>query len=158
MSRAFSVKSLKGRVQTSAAFRRGRKFAAGNAILYVRPRRFATDSDAPLNPDHCIFIVCTVRKKEAPRAVLRNRVKRLIRESIRAWISAFTVENTDFPLLTIAVQWMRPPASPRQISLADVQPVIHELLWQALRSFGGYSIQENQESHEDSSAPDNPDL
>ena len=88
-----NIKTVKGRLQVISAFKKGKRFTLPEAMVSVRPRSYAQEYDAPKNSEDSLFIVCSVRKKIAPHAVIRNRLKRLVKESVRQYIRTHADNN-----------------------------------------------------------------
>lgn len=130
-----NIKTVKGRLQVTSAFKKGKRFTLPEAMVSVRPRFFAQEYDAPKNSENSLFIVCSVRKKIAPHAVIRNRLKRLVKESVRQYIRTHADNNNISILLTLAFNWNIAPKRPRDIALQDIYPIVQQLLDNACEYF-----------------------
>jgi len=124
------IRNLKGRNQIAAAFRRGKRFYASEALVAVTPRIFAKEPDAPKGGEYALFLVCSVPKKIAPHAVVRNRIKRLVRESVRLYIKQYQFERESqfLNIMTLAFNWQSAPLRPSGINLHDIYPIIENML------------------------------
>ena len=129
------LRALKGRAQITAAFRRGKRFTQGDASVSIRTRRFAHEEDAPKGGEFDVFLVCAVRKKIAPHAVVRNRIKRLVRESVRSFVKEHQSNSKTLPFMTLAFNWQKAPSKPSEISLHEVKPEVYDALHQAMQYF-----------------------
>lgn len=126
------MRPLKGHDCFGKAFRAGKKFSGKDAMLTVVFRDENSESGV-------VFTGVTIRKKVARRAVMRNRIKRLLRESLRKIFLEYGEEN--FPFDTVIAVWNSAPKHPKKISLGDVYPVIRELSEQANTYFRKKFIQ-----------------
>lgn len=115
------VVPIKGITNFSNAVRYGKRFSTSRCMITVHY------SDEPQDIIHYGIIV---RKKIARTSVMRNRIKRLLRESIRLWASELT-EETLF-LTSVMMTWNAIPKHPMLIDLSDVQPDITRLLTEAI--------------------------
>ena len=130
-----NIKTVKGRVQVTSAFKKGKRFTVPEAMVSVRPRSYAQEYDAPKNSENSLFIVCSVRKKIAPHAVIRNRIKRLVKESVLHYLRTHEDNNNISNLLTLAFNWNSAPKRPRDITLKDIYPSVQQLLDNASNYF-----------------------
>jgi len=115
------VVPLKGIKNFSKAVRYGKRFSTDRCMITVRY------SD---EPQETVQYGIIVRKKIARTAVMRNRIKRLLRESIRFWIKESQQESLF--LTSVIMTWNAIPKHPMLIHLDDVQPVIVQLLNDAI--------------------------
>ena len=129
------IKTLKGRKQITAAFRRGKRFASDSLIVHVRDRSHAGEQDAPIGGQLDVFVICAVRKKQVPLAVTRNRIKRIIRESVRAFAS----EYPTLSFMTLAFVWQKPMQHSKEVQTIDIKPRVHDALNQAMQYFAANS-------------------
>ncbi len=132
-----NIKTVKGRIQVTSAFKKGKRFSLPEAMVSVRPRFCAQEYDAPKNSENSLFIVCSVKKKIAPHAVIRNRIKRLVKESVRQYVRTHTDNdnNNISVLLTLAFNWNIAPKRPLDIALKDLYPIVQQLLDNACEYF-----------------------
>lgn len=80
--------------------------------------------------DSVIYSGVSVSKRSAKKAVVRNRVKRLIRQSVREFFSGY--KGWLPPVICFVIIWKHAPAHPKLIFLKDVKPFIDDLLEKAL--------------------------
>lgn len=130
-----NIKTVKGRIQVTSAFKKGKRFSLPEAMVSVRSRFYAQEYDAPKNSENSLFIVCSVRKKIAPHAVIRNRLKRLVKESVRQYIRTHADKKNISILLTLAFNWNIAPKRPLEIALQDIYPIVQQLLDNACEYF-----------------------
>lgn len=78
--------------------------------------------------ENTIFLGVSVGKRTAKKAVVRNRIKRLLRESVRKIIVDMTDKGQQPNFKTIIINWRFAPKKPNEISLADILPKIEELI------------------------------
>lgn len=117
-------KSVKGQLIFQNIFRKSRKFSNAQASVYVV---FGSHS---LNPPEVNY-AAIVKKKDVKKAVCRNRIKRLIRVSLRELLNA---EKIDFiaNLQYIIVIWALPLDKPGLLKLSEVKSVLSELIDKAI--------------------------
>ena len=125
------IKNLKGRKQITAAFRRGKHFASGPLLVHVRGIDQQSLPDAPSGAGLSIFMICAVRKKQVPLAVTRNRIKRIIRECVRVFVKI----HPSIPIMTLAFVWQKPMQHHSEAKTQDIQPIVHDVLHQAMQYF-----------------------
>ena len=125
------VKTLKGRKQITAAFRRGKRFVSDSFIVHVLDRSYAGDSDAPIGGQKDLFVICAVRKKQVPLAVTRNRIKRILRECVRSHAR----NHQTVPFMTLAFVWQKPMGHSKEVQTIDIKPSVHDALNQAMQYF-----------------------
>ena len=75
----------------------------------------------------------TISKRIAKKAVVRNRIKRLLRESIRKSVKEILLEtNNTIVFKTIIISWRKAPQRPKEISLDDVYPAVKKIIQMAI--------------------------
>ncbi len=105
-------------------------FKSGKRVNYKECSAVYLESKQINNPksNRIIFYAVIISKKVAKKAVLRNRVKRLLRESLRM---AFKEDENLFENLNqIALLWKAVPEKPYMLKLWDVYPTVREILYQ----------------------------
>ena len=75
-----------------------------------------------------IFLGVTVSKRVAKRAVIRNRIKRLMRESVRLVLKDYEENGIELTCKAICLAWQKAPQKPSEISLHDVLPKVQTIL------------------------------
>jgi ribonuclease P protein component len=78
-----------------------------------------------------MFFGVTVSKRINKKAVNRNRIKRLMRESIRLVIDEIVTSGEEIKIKTIILSWKSSIAKPADIALNDVLPLIRETITKA---------------------------
>lgn len=76
----------------------------------------------------------TIAKRIAPRAVVRNRVKRLLRESVRRQVALRGEQLQARRISRIVFNWRQAPSSAMKLHLADVEPYISDAFDKLLRT------------------------
>ena len=72
----------------------------------------------------------TISKRIAGKAVLRNRIKRLLRESLRLMVKEEVFDFSE--IKQIILLWRIKPGSVRQFTLNDVYPEVKKLLYKMI--------------------------
>ncbi|MDC1068088.1 ribonuclease P protein component [Candidatus Kapabacteria bacterium] len=106
METVYTIKPLKGYNAFQDAFNLGKTKNSAKATITL----VFGDSDS-------ISLGVGISKKRAKKAVVRNRVKRLLRESIRKLNSEFSLPKN---IKTITVFWKIAPKHPMEIRLNEV--------------------------------------
>jgi ribonuclease P protein component len=125
------MRALKGRAQITSAFRRGRKFASQTIVVHCRSKHQAREIDAPQGGDKDLFVICAVRKKQVPHAVTRNRIKRIVRESVRAYLK----EYPSMPFMTLAFVWQVTMKHHSEAQTEQIKPQVYDVLNLAMQYF-----------------------
>jgi len=120
------LRPLKGYRTFSTAFEKGNRFVSGPLVLSVVYHPADTVVDG-----HIGFGV-TVSRRKARTAVMRNRIRRLLREAIRASVARYEGPCRDSRIATIVAVWRSTPAAPMLLRLHHVQPIVDTLLQRAL--------------------------
>lgn len=130
------VAPIKGIKDFSESVRYGRRFTKPEAMLTVR---FSAE------PLDTLYYGIIVRKKLARTSVMRNRIKRLLRESVRQWAST-APHGAEF-VRTIVMTWNAIPKHSMVIRLNDVKPIITQLLDDAI----AYNLNKREQRKKDRS-------
>jgi hypothetical protein len=91
--------------------------------VYFRTAAIAADRSA-------VRLGVTISKRNARRAVMRNRIKRLLREAFRRSIDNYSIDGF-CPFESVILSWKKPPEHPKLIRLADVESEVAEALGKA---------------------------
>lgn len=123
-----TVRPIKGFEAFSDAYRSGRRVSAGLLLLSVTLR-----SRTPLTvePD-VVLIGVTVSKRMAKKAVVRSRIRRLLREALRFSVREHALEIERAAIATIVAIVRSAPSHPALIALEDIQPLVEQLLLRVL--------------------------
>jgi ribonuclease P protein component len=141
------VRPLKGFEAFSAVFRRGIKFSAGklSAFFVFVPLPRAEDTGSVLLPEEWTISCGVTTKKGTRPAVLRNRIKRLLRESLRTTFADFprhsqpnevgirVMRSIEMMPQTAIIVWHDIPKHPQRLRQADVQEAVSILYDKILR-------------------------
>jgi ribonuclease P protein component len=121
------ARPVKGHRTFSDAFLKGQRVKAGPLTLSVR---CVALGEHP-HPGEIRYGV-TVARGRARSAVIRNRIKRLLRESIRRAVRTHAAAFARCGVETVIAVWGTAPRSPGRITLHDVQPHLDHLLAKVL--------------------------
>jgi len=116
--------AIKGKAKFDELFKNGIKFRNRDCNSLIK---FVTDAKE-FNPNdiRVIFYAVAISKKTAKKAVIRNRIKRLLRESLRQLLKE---EITLFESIShIIVIWRWAPSSTGLISLSEVKQSVKNIL------------------------------
>lgn len=110
-------------------FQNGKRFSEGALRAVVYPSDVKVQSTK-----FTIFYAVYVPKKQVRKAVVRNRIKRLLRVALRK------VATDDYPdsfwiVKYVWLGWNSAPNRPCEISLGDVYPSVKNVMSQALNFF-----------------------
>lgn len=126
----FELLPLKGKRAFSDAFKAGRKFYEEKAMLVVGVLKRNAENV------HTIKFAVSTAKKYSKKAVVRNRIKRLLRESTRRIIKDEQYFDFAATVDYLMLYWKDAPQRPGQIELKDVYPVVQKLFDSAKSSIG----------------------
>jgi len=123
---------IRGKKNFDKIFAEAKKFKSDSLNAFIRFRSvFPNNDDVQIN----IYFAVSVSKKISKKAVVRNRIKRLLRESIRyAIIQPYFCENIVF-IENIVLIWRKPIQSPTLIKLNDVIPELFDILKSAINYY-----------------------
>lgn len=138
------LKSLKGFNAFPKAFRSGKKF--GNNVS-IASFCFNINNEEP-NTE--VSFGVSISKKTAKRAVVRNRIKRLLRESIRQIINSPELSDKSEIFKIVIINWKIAPQKAGMISLDDVKPKVKDLFNQAIKYYCRKYKEASNESNIDS--------
>lgn len=74
-----------------------------------------------------VYYGVSISKRRAKKAVVRNRIKRLLRESIRECAKKYVSSDGEYPFEKFIFIWKNAPGHPKLICLADVLPEVERL-------------------------------
>jgi ribonuclease P protein component len=129
------LRTIKGNGSFSQIFQAGKRFRCDNSGAVViffdeKADNFNPDKLNNSNDLHIIYYGVSIGKKVAKKAVVRNRVKRLMRESLRISIKEIEPKKL-LSIKKIIFTYYSAPLHPMQIKLQDVLPAIKNILEQA---------------------------
>lgn len=119
------IRPLKGKKRFSNAYRLGVNF-------YKKPAKarvcFKNTACFKLEPgeENTLFIGVSISKRTAKKAVVRNRIKRLLRESVRRIAKEYDKACIE-AISSIIIMWYYAPKKPGMIGLNEVLPVVRRL-------------------------------
>lgn len=123
------LRSIKGYAGFGKVYSVGKKFTSSTAIATVVFNK--VEVDKILDSKHTVYYGVSVSKKTAKKAVIRNRIKRLMRESLRREAQEDNGINKFLAIKKIIISYRTAPKKPMQICLEDVLPAIKSILEQA---------------------------
>ena len=115
------VRPLKGQDAFNNVMRSGRRTTSG-------PLSLSAMSNRDHIPVGILSFGVTIGKKTAKRAVMRNRVKRLLRESIRQIIPTRSLLLSNAGIHTLVLVWRSAPSASKLLRLTDVKPHVEAAL------------------------------
>ncbi|MBX3043939.1 MAG: ribonuclease P protein component [Candidatus Kapabacteria bacterium] len=123
------VKPIKGFNSFSLIFNAGKKFYDKD-LTAVFVHSDAEENNALIkncNDDKTLYYGVTAGKKFIRKAVVRNRVKRLLRESIKKIFAERYIMLDKPPFKYAVFSWRKAPVHPALINLADVLPSLERV-------------------------------
>lgn len=128
-----NIESLKGFNSYLKVYKSSKRFNHPVASLAVCYKPCDIELKQNIGNGKIIYGI-TVTKRTAKKAVVRNRIKRLIRESLRQYFKKrCDLENCQLKIIIIT--WKKAPHRPSLIRLNDVSPVIEKLLQDACKYY-----------------------
>jgi ribonuclease P protein component len=127
----YKLQTIKKANAFKEIFLKGKKFSNENATAVIGYRDKDIQDHLLSQPNEIIInYAVTIGKKNAKKAVVRNRVKRLLRVSLHKILLKY--EPEDYPFESIVIIWKTAPGHPALIKLKDVQPAVFSLLKRAI--------------------------
>jgi ribonuclease P protein component len=125
-------RSIKGYSSFSKVYSAGKKFRSNSATaVVIFNDEFPSYSNTNEKlANYIIYYGVTVSKKVAKKAVIRNRIKRILRESLRIEAKKSDAKKL-FCIKKIIISYYFAPKHPMQISLNDILPAVRNILEQA---------------------------
>lgn len=125
MKQSLNYSPLKGFNSFKKAYEIAQKHRSENLFVAIctKPSELLIKGKEP--SWNKIYVGISVPKKLFKKAVVRNRIKRLIRVSMRNYISQNHDNEKLQKVQAILITWNKPQiTNPRHIKLADVEPII----------------------------------
>lgn len=119
------VRPLKGQGAFNDVMRSGRRTTSGPLSLTAA---FSGDRSSV----ETFSFGVTIGKRTAKHAVVRNRVKRLLREAVRRSVPARSQALSQAGIHTVVLVWRSAPKAPMLLRLSDVHPHVAAALDQAI--------------------------
>jgi ribonuclease P protein component len=127
----YKLQTIKKANAFKEIFLKGKKFSNENATAVIGYRDKDFQDYKSSEPKEIIInYAVTISKKNAKKAVVRNRIKRLLRVSLYKIL--IKNEPEDFPFESIIIIWKTAPGHPALIKLENVQPAVFSLLKRAM--------------------------
>lgn len=127
-----SLIPIRGKKNFDKIFAEAKKFKSDSLNSFIRFRPILPKDEAE---GVKLYFAVSVSKKISKKAVVRNRIKRLLRESLRfAIIQPYFCEKIVF-IESIILIWKKPVLSPKMIKLKDVIPELFYVLKSAIIYF-----------------------
>ena len=126
MLNELNLSPLKGFNSFNTVFKNGKFLYIENALLIICNKPCNISLKQLTNSSNNILYGVSVPKKKFKKAVVRNRLKRLIRISIKHALEELNkiYDITDFQVIVII--WRGPVVNaPNQVKLKDVEPYIY---------------------------------
>jgi len=118
-------KPIKGHNTFSNTFKKGKKIKTKGLFCSV-----VLNDNIADDKTYVIYYGVTISKKTAKKSVIRNRVKRLLRESVRLLLKELETSKL-ISINTIILIWQLAPKHPKEISLNNVMPAVKNIFEQA---------------------------
>ncbi|ROL60108.1 ribonuclease P protein component [Bacteroidetes/Chlorobi group bacterium MS-B_bin-24] len=126
----YKLETIKRKKEFELLFQQGKRFYRDNISAVVLPK-----SQSELEAEKFLVrYAVQVSRKVTKKAVVRNRIKRLLRESIRK-LAKEDMNEKLFIFKYIFLNWSSAPKRPCEIHLADVFPFAHSVLEDAYSFF-----------------------
>lgn len=101
--------------------------------LQVRCGALVVSCIVSVSPNEQIFFGVTIGKRIAKRAVIRNRIKRLLRESMRVVLNDSNDEMVNY-IEKIILSYKSAPQHPSEVGLKDILPLVHKAFGELLEN------------------------
>lgn len=118
------LQTIKGKTNFDELFKSSVKIKNKDCLALIKTESTQNENNPKAN--RVIFYAVAISKKTAKRAVIRNRIKRLIRESIRQILKK---EVTLFNKINhIIIIWRWAPVHQKLIHLSEVKQSVRNIL------------------------------
>jgi ribonuclease P protein component len=117
------LRPLKGKLAIADLFNNGRRIHSDSSMAFVKLRNSVT-------PDETVIVsyVVSISKRTAKKAIIRNRIKRLLRESLRLSAMEPALVDKISRLESIILLWRKAPEHHKLIHLKDILPIVQRML------------------------------
>lgn len=121
---------LKGRKNFIDAFKNAKKYSNQNAIIYIKYKiKNQLDGEDSKKEKVLLYYGISLSKKIYRKAVIRNRIKRLIREALRRIFYERNNYETALNIEKIIVKWIgEAPKHPKLIRLTHIENALNDIL------------------------------
>lgn len=130
------LKAIKGYKSFELVIQAGKKFYLNEAMAVVVFREYGINERIyRKNPpdEGTIYFGVSAGKRVSKKAVVRNRLKRLLRESIKRIVEASSLSGSFSEVEFILIFWKQPVDYPGQVKLGYVEAIINSLLSKAIQ-------------------------
>ena len=117
------LKSIKGKKKFDIFFQSAKKFYLQDAAIFVSYKKCEAN-----DRNNLLEFALSVRKKNARKAVVRNRIKRLLRECLREFAKNDAMSEKLLRFDKVLIVWANAPKHPMLIKLDQVCPVVEQLI------------------------------
>ena len=129
------LKPIKHKKAFSEAYKSGKKFFHESVYISICFEK-VSNKDKSISIDVMVeqkevYFAVLISKKVAKKAIVRNRIKRLLRESIRKYFIDLHRRKSPCIFKSLIISWKTAPKHFQQIHLSDVYPVINSALQNA---------------------------
>lgn len=129
MKQTLNYSPLKGFNSFKKAYEIAKKYRFDNLFVAVCTIPTSLLIKGKLPSPNKIYVGISVPKKIFKKAVVRNRIKRLIRVSMRNYIKSNQTNSLLNQIKVVLISWNGPQiTNPRRIKLQDVEPIINQSL------------------------------
>lgn len=120
------IRPLKGFNAFNRVYGKGKKFVDRDILAVVVYNKTRNDDFKIRDVDSSeyIYVGVGVSKKVCKKAVVRNRIKRLLRVSVRSYFINQSINCLKY----VTLMWRQRIESSSLISLKDVEPKVHQIL------------------------------
>ena len=124
----YTLQSIKGKKDFDFVFKNAKKFFEKDAAAFVCYKSGDILAQDVGNDIITINYAVTVRKKMAKKAVVRNRIKRLLRVCFRQIFDEIAGKELKSGVSHIVLVWQNAPKHPGLINLDVCMPVVSKLI------------------------------
>ena len=122
------LETITGSKTFDEIYKNGKKFYTPNAMAVVCFGK-ANESSLDVAPAKELIVkfAVSISKRNAKKAVVRNRVKRLLRVSLGIMFNNYFSDINSVSIEHLIISWRNAPVMPSLIRLKDVMPEIEEI-------------------------------
>ena len=126
--KTYTLNSIKGKKDFDFVFKNARKFFEPDAAAFVCYKSEEVLANEVDSERITFSYAVTVRKKMAKKAVVRNRIKRLLRVCFRQIFDEYAAKGQKSAISYIVLVWQNAPKHPGLINLDACMPVARKLI------------------------------
>ncbi len=133
-TRRIKLKTLKGEKKFSEVYNKGKRIYNGNIVLTITKFDVLESEISQESDEEIIEFAVVVGKRTSKSAVIRNRIKRLLRESIRCSLPIVFGDLEKFPFNALIITRRKAATHSKLIKFQEVNSEVFATLVKARKA------------------------